>query len=398
MTGRIVPNPDIAQAILALDGADATRCFQCGMCMAVCPWTHLEAVSFPVYQTPQKVKMGAMVASEDAEEIEREVAEVYRCVGCEACLERCPHDIDMPKVMRAIRRMLVEYDSYPRELRDSVSRIQSDGNPFGEPRQGRSAVTETAKVPAYKAGMDYLLFRCCVPAYDPVAKRAARAILRCLQRAETSFGALDGSESCCSESVRRAGAEDAFQSVAGSNVAAFKEVGARKVLTTSPHCMATFVREYGEIGAELEVEHYTQVLARALDDGRIKPTKAVPKKVVFHDPCTLGRQNGVYDEPRKLLRAIPELELGEIPTFNRAESLCCGGGSGGVWIERKKGERMSDVRVQQAVDTGANVLAVACPYCHQMFEDSVKSLGATIEIRDVGELLAESLGLESPSS
>jgi Fe-S oxidoreductase len=391
MSSKIIPDSEIAEMIRAAGAMDALRCYQCGMCMAVCPWYQVDAVCFPVYQMPQAVRLGAMIASEDAAEIEHEVADVYRCVGCEACLANCPHGVDMPKVMRAIRRILVQYDNYPSELRDSVSRIQSDGNPYGESRDKRTELTTKMGVPNFDPTQEYLLFRCCAPAYDPIAKPAAQSIIRVLQQAGTTFGVLGSEESCCCESVRRAGAEDLFQTLATSNAEVFKAAGARRILTTSPHCYTTFKRDYGEVGADIEVHHYSQLFAKLIEEGRIKPQKALGKKVVYHDPCTLGRQNGIFEEPRQVLRAIPDLELVEIPIYNRADSLCCGGGSGGVWLDRPKGERMADVRIQQAVDTGAEILAVACPYCQQMFTDASKALGVDIEVKDIGELLAESL-------
>ncbi len=391
MSNKIVPDRDVAEVILEAGGTDALRCYQCGMCMAVCPWYQVTAVDFPVYRLPQSVRLGALIASEDAEEIEREVIEVYRCVGCEACLNRCPHGVDLPTVMRSIRRILVEYDSYPADLKDSVSRIQSFGNPFGEPREKRTKITDEMEVPAFEADMEYLLFRCCVSAYDPAGNRAAKGLIRSLQRAGTSIGVLGSEESCCCESVRRVGAEDVFQELAKGNIAAFTTVGARRIVTTSSHCYTTFVRDYPELGADFEYLHYTQLLDSLIKEKRLTPEKALGKKVVYHDPCTLGRQNGIYEEPRNILRSIPELEMLEFPYFNSENSLCCGGGSGGVWLERPKEERMSDVRVRQAVETGAEILAVACPYCYQMFEDSVKTLGVDLEIRDVAELLADSL-------
>jgi Fe-S oxidoreductase len=332
-----------------------------------------------------------MIASEDSAVIEREVTEVYRCVGCEACMDQCPHGIDLPKVMRSIRRLLVEYDSYPTELKDSVSRIQGSGNPFGELPEKRPQFTRKMEVPAFEAGMEYCLFSCCVSAYDPVGNRAVQGLIRTLQRSETTFGALGEEESCCCESVRKIGAEDIFQEMAKKNIATFTNAGASKILTTSPHCYTTFMREYSELSGDFEYLHYTQLLANLLEEKRLAPEKALDKKVVYHDPCTLGRQNDIYEEPRAVLRSIPKLELVEIPHFNRENSLCCGGGSGGVWLERPKGERMSDVRVQQAVATGAEIMAVSCPYCYQMFEDSVKTMGVNLEIRDVAELLADSL-------
>ena len=310
MSDKIIPDRDIAEVILEAGGTDALKCYQCGMCMAVCPWYQVTAVDFPVYQLPQSVRLGAMIASEDSAEIEREVTEVYRCVGCEACLDKCPHGIDLPKVMRSIRRLLVEYDSYPTDLKDSISRIQGFGNPFGEPRENRPKFIRKMGVPAFESGMEYCLFSCCVSAYDPVGNRAAQGLIRALQQAETSIGALGDEESCCCESVRKTGAEDVFQEIAKNNIATFKNAGARKILTTSPHCYTTFVREYSEFCSDFEYLHYTQLLAKLIEEKRLAPQKSLGKKIVYHDPCTLGRQNDIYEEPRAILLSIPELELG----------------------------------------------------------------------------------------
>lgn len=388
---KVVPDMDIREAILDAGGSEAFKCYQCGKCMAVCPWSQVDAIVFPVYRTPQAVRYGAIMASEDPDEIEREVTEVYRCVGCEACTTRCPHEISLPNIMRAIRRILVEFGSFPPELSDSVTRIQSAGNPFGEPQEARGEWAAELGVPSIEAGHDYLYFPCCVPAYDPRAKKVARDTVNLLRQADVAVGILGSRESCCGEAIRRTGAEDVFHETAATNLEAISGSGVARVLVTSPHCYCTFLREYPELGAEFEVVHQTQLLIRLVSEQKLVPKKPLAKRVAYHDPCTLGRQSDIYDEPRELLRSIPELELVEIPNFNRANSLCCGGGSGGIWLERPKGERMSDIRVQQAAATGAEVLAVACPYCLQMFEDSVKTLELDLEVRDVAELLAESV-------
>ncbi len=395
MNARIQPDWEIRDAILDMGGVDAYKCFQCGLCMAVCPWTHVESVVFPVYRTPQSVKLGAIMASEDPSEIEREVTEVYRCLGCESCSTWCPHGVSMPDVMRSIRRILVEFGSYPSELMDAVSRIQESGNPFGEPRGRRAAWAEGLGVPPFQAGMEYLYWPCCVPAYDARAAGVAQATVAILQAAEVSFGILGEGESCCSEAIRRAGAEEVFQDVAGANVAALREAGVKRMVVTSPHCYRTFDQEYGELDAPFETLHQTQLFTRLLEQQRLEPTRALDKKVVYHDPCLLGRGCGVYDEPRAVLNSIPGLELVEIPDYSREHSLCCGGGSGGVWLDRPKEERLSVIRVQQAAATGAEILAVACPYCLQMFEDSVKTSGLELEVKDVSELLAEALEMEN---
>ena len=391
MNAKITPDWDIRDAILEAGAGEAYRCYQCGNCMAVCPWYHVDAVTYPVYRIPQAVKLGAIMTSEDTAVIEREVNEVYRCVGCESCTSWCPHEVSLPNVMRAIRRILVEFGSYPAELSESVSRIQSSGNPFGEPRQNRVQWTDGIEVPEFGPDTEFLYSPCCVPAYDPRAKKVAQATVAVMTAAGLSFGTLGAAESCCCESIRRVGAEDVFQEVAGANVRAFQTAGVAKIVVTSPHCLTTFKREYGELGGDFEALHQTQVFHRLISEQRLEPRVELARRVVYHDPCTLGRMNGVYDEPREVLRSIPGLELVEIPNFAREHSLCCGGGSGGVWLERPKGERLSDVRVQQAVDTGAEILAVACPFCLQMFEDSVKTMGVDLEVRDISELLAASL-------
>jgi Fe-S oxidoreductase len=391
MSTKIIPDWDIRDAILESGGTDAYRCYQCGNCMAVCPWYQVDAVIYPVYRVPQSVKLGAIMTSEDTDVIEQEVSDVYRCVGCESCTTWCPHEVSLPNIMRAIRRILVEFGSYPSELSESVGRISSSGNPFGEPRENRGAWADALELPAFGPDTEYLYSPCCVPAYDPRARKVAEATVAILERAGVSCGTLGDAESCCGEAIRRAGAEEVFQEVAGANIEAYRAAGAKAVLVTSPHCYTTFANEYGEFGGDFEVFHQTQLFHKLLKEGRLVPQVALDKKVVYHDPCMLGRKNGIYDEPREVLGSIPGLELVEIPCFNREHSLCCGGGSGGVWLERPKGERLSDVRIQQAVDTGAEVLAVACPYCLQMFEDSVKTMSLDIEVKDVSELLADSL-------
>ena len=391
MTAIVRPDWDIRDAILDMGATDAYKCYQCGKCMAVCPWTHVESVVFPVYRMPQLVKFGAIMSSEDTAEIEREVEEVYRCVGCESCTTWCPHGVSMPDIMRGIRRILVEFGSYPSELSESVSRVHSSGNPFGEPREQRGAWAEEAEIPSFEPEMDYLYSPCCVPAYDPRAAKVANATAEVLRTAGVSFGILGDREACCGEAIRRAGAEEVFQEVAAANVTAFADAGVRKAVVTSPHCFRTFDREYPELGADFETVHQSQLFARLIERGSLNPSKELGKKVVYHDPCALGRGSGIYDEPRQVLRSIPGLELVEIPNYSREYSLCCGGGGGGVWLERPKGERLSDIRLGQAVATGAEVLAVACPYCLQMFEDSAKTMDLDIEVKDIAELLAESL-------
>ncbi len=397
---------ELRDIIVEAGATDIYKCYQCGKCASVCPWYQTEAVNFPTYKFPLAAQLGRIASSENKEELSREVTEVYRCVGCEACVDQCPQDVNIPNILRAVRRILVDYGSYPDTLKPVVSKIHNVGNPLGEPRGKRADWAKDLAIPPFQPDMEFLYFPGCFPAYDPRLRKVAISVAKILRKAGVSFGILGEKEWCCGEAIRRAGAEKIFQEAAQSNITAFKNAGVEKIVVTSPHCYTTFKNEYPELGGDFEVLHTTQLFYQLIKEGSLKPNKLKelegpndsttqrpndPIKVVYHDPCTLGRQNGIYEEPRGILCSIPGLELMEIKNFSRQFAFCCGGGSGGLWLDWPKGERMADIRVQQALDTGAEVLAVACPYCLQMFEDSVKTMNLDLQVMDVSELLAEAL-------
>lgn len=395
---------ELRDIIIEAGATDIYKCYQCGKCASVCPWYQTEAVNFSIYRFPLAAQLGRIASSENKEELSREVEEVYRCVGCEACVEQCPQGVNIPHTLRAVRRILVDYGSYPDTLKPVVSKIHNVGNPLGEPGEKRADWAKDLAIPSFQPGMEFLYFPGCFPAYDPRIRKVAISVAKILKKADVSFGILGEKEWCCGEAIRRAGAEKIFQEAAQSNITAFKNAGAEKIVVTSPHCYTTFKNEYPALGADFEVIHTTQLFYKLIKEGSLKlnklnelggPNDSTTQrlhhsiKVVYHDPCTLGRQNGIYEEPRDILKNIPGLELVEIENFSRQFALCCGGGSGGLWLDWPKGERMADVRVQQALDTGAEILAVACPYCLQMFEDSVKTMNLNLQVMDVSELLAE---------
>jgi Fe-S oxidoreductase len=287
---------------------------------------------------------------------------------------------------------LVDFGSYPETLKSVAQKIRNVGNPLGEPREKRSDWAKDINVKTYSSEMEFLYFPCCVPAYDGRIQQVAKSTALILQKAGITFGILGDKESCCGEAIRRAGAENVFKETAQTNVNVFSEAGVKQVLVSSPHCFVTFKKEYPDLGAQFEPLHTTQYLWQLIEEGRLRPEKEFKKKVVYHDPCTLGRQSGIYEEPRDILKRIPGLELLEVEEFSRNLSVCCGAGSGGLWIDWPAGERMADIRIKQLVDTGADVIAVACPYCLQMFEETVKSMNLGVTVMDVTEILFESLG------
>ncbi len=399
-------NKEIREKIIEAGGSDVYKCYQCGKCTGVCPWYQIETVELPVCRIAQTVRLGAMLISEDKEETAKETEEVYRCVGCDACVNECPHGVSIPDIIRAIRSILVNFGSYPSTLKSPISKIHNVGNPLGEPKEKRVDWAEGLDIPIFEAGIEFLYFPGCLPAYDPRLRKVAQATAQILKKAGVSFGILGEKEWCCCEAMRRAGAEYLFQEAVKTNIDAFKSAGVKKIVTTSPHCYTTFKNDYPEFGGDFEIIHTTQIFYELIKQKKLVPqglsglenpsyndktSHSSIKRVVYHDPCTLGRQSGIYDEPREVLKSIPSIELVEIENFSREYSLCCGGGSGGLWLDWPKEERIADVRVQQAVDTGAEILAVACPYCLQMFEDSVKTVNISIEVKDISELLADSI-------
>jgi len=292
-----------------------------------------------------------------------------------------------------MRRLLVPDGVVPASipnLRSVMTNIASVGNPWGQAPEDRALWAKDLEVKEFGEGTELLYFPCCYPSYDPRLKKVSQATAALLNRTGADFGILGSRENCCGESVRKAGNEDLFKRLARENIKTFIENGVRKILATSPHCYHTLRNEYSEFRVNFEVVHTSQYLFQLLNEGRLKITKEYRKKVTYHDPCYLGRHNGIYDEPREVLKKIPGLELIEMAE-SRKDSLCCGMGGGRVWMETAKGERFSDLRLQQAIGVGAEVLVTSCPYCITQFEDSRLTLkdSEALQIKDITEILQE---------
>ncbi|UCF70260.1 MAG: (Fe-S)-binding protein [candidate division WOR-3 bacterium] len=384
-------NPEIRDALVEMGAIDAYKCYQCGKCASVCPWFQVGTYEFLVFRFPLETVLGLIASSEDKDDLAREVEKLYRCVGCEACVDQCPLGVKMPQILRSARRILVDFGSYPENLKSVVQKIRNAGNPLGELRERRSDWASKAAVKNFESRMDLMYFACCLPSYDRRLQNVAMATAGILEIVGVSYGILGVKESCCGEAIRRIGAEKVYNETARSNIENFREVGVRKVLVTSPHCYVTFKKEYPDLGGEFDVIHAMEYFWNCIDSGKLTPKRSFQKKVVYHDPCTLGRQSGIYEAPRNILKSIPGLELLEVEDFSRNLSLCCGAGSGALWIDWEKGERMADIRIKQLLDTGAEVIAVACPYCLQMFEETLKAMGVDVPVMDVSEILHDSI-------
>jgi len=392
MSSSVKFNAETCQEIIELGGEDVIKCYQCGRCMPACPWNLLHRINYAVYRFPQTIKIGSIIQGEKKEDIAKETLDIFRCVGCDSCHYECPRGVNISHILRAVRRILVDYGSYPAELKSFVLRIYNTGNPFGETAEKRAAWASGLDIPRFESKLENLYFSCCVPAYDSRAKSIAQATARILKLANVSFGILGNEEFCCAEAVRRIGAEKVFQAAVKNNTEAFAKYGVKKVLTTSPHCYTIFKKEYSKYYDKFDAIHMSQFINQLIKEKKIIAKKPFNKTVVYHDPCTLGRQMGVYDEPREVLRSIPGLKLAEVPIFNREYSVCCGGGGVGTWYDWSKDERIAEFRIKQLLATGAEVIAVACPYCLQMFEETMKSMNLALPVMDIAEILYESLG------
>ncbi len=375
----IKPSSEIAQAIIEAGGEAVKSCYQCGLCTGTCPWNLVR--SFLTRRLIHEAQLGLT---------ELESEDVWLCATCGACVERCPRGVKIIDIVKSLRHIGIEWGVVPKTVKTVMTNIGTVGNPFGEAKEKRADWAKALGVKAFAPDMEYLYFSCCTPAYDPRTKRIAVATTNILKKAGVSFGILGVEENCCGESARKVGEEDIFQNLAKANIAAFKQHGVRQILVSSPHCYHTFKNEYPLLEGNFEVQHITQFLVELLKNGRIKPVRSLSKKIAYHDPCYLGRHNKIYDEPRKVLESIPGLELVELPDC-RQDSLCCGGGGGRIWMETKKGERFSDLRIEQAAKLGAGTLVTACPYCMLNFDDSLLTMGkeGLLEIKDISELVDE---------
>jgi Fe-S oxidoreductase len=375
---------EIVDAIKANGGAAFKSCFQCGLCDVVCPWNRVRIFSM------RKIVREAAFGLTDIES-----EDIWRCTTCGRCPQQCPRDVKQIESGVALRRLATEYGVFPsaaRPIRAVRGSLMGEGNPMNEARKNRANWAEGLSVKTFTEGMEILYFPGCYLSYDARLKKVASATANILNRAGVDFGILGAKENCCGESIRKTGDEEVFKRLAKENIKTFIDNGVKKILVASPHCYHTFKNEYPEFMVSFEVVHISQFLFELIREGRLELKNGYGKKVTYHDPCYLGRHNGIYDEPREVLKKVPGLELMEMPE-SRIDSLCCGGGGGRIWMETPKGERFSDLRLEHAIGAGAEVLVTSCPYCIANFEDSrlTMSVADQIEIKDITEILQEAI-------
>ncbi len=359
---------------------DLLGCIQCGRCTGGCPVTvrtNLNVRRF-VYDA---------YTAEKLEELARRV-ELWDCSTCNTCAVRCPKGLKPLDVLIGLRSLLVESGKIQPPIRDALESVFREGNPWGKPEAARYDWQKglEVKIATPDKPVDNLFFVCCTIAYDPRVQVIARNTVKLLNRAGVDYGFLSRGETCCGSEVRTLGEEYLFEELVEQNTLFLNQFQAGRLVALSPHCYATLKNFYS--GLKIPVMHYTQFLAEILVKEQFE-TGSIDKKVVFHDPCYLGKLGGIYDEPRTLLKRLGS-DLLEFER-SRERSLCCEGGGGKMWVEsNSRHERLAETRIREAHTLGAELVAVACPFCLLTLEDAVKALGyeAGIQVVDITELLS----------
>jgi Fe-S oxidoreductase len=369
-------------------GETFQSCMQCGACTGICPWNEVASYS------PRKILRDISLDRSSNVSVDEAA---WTCASCNSCVEQCPRGIGVLELIRSVRRHVVEAGSLPKSFNAPVQSLKQNSNPWAGKRENRLDWAKGAALPAYTPEHEYCLFTCCTTAYDTSAdkgsQKAGMALLRLLEHAGVSYGTLGTKESCCGDLADKIGAADVAADLAGKNTAMFLEAGVSKILTLSPHCLNSFKRDYEGL-KEIAVTHSTELLDELIREGSIKPVNRLDLKVTYHDPCYLGRHSSIYEAPRRILASIPGVTLIEMQN-NRERSFCCGGGSGGPWKDRVGKDSLGEIRITEAMATGAEVIATACPYCIRTLNESIAKLGVGNRIRvlDIAELLLQSVDL-----
>ena len=387
---------------------DGYACAVCGRCTEACPAHTTGKVLSPMHIV-ENLKEHMIAIGHQGERdaghveplplIDGAIPEqaVWDCVSCGACMEECPVVVEhIPTIMDMRRSLVLEESRIPETGMNALLSMEQRGHPWRGTTFGRTDWAAGLGVPtiAEKPDARVLFWVGCTAALEQRSQGIARSMVKVLKAAGVDFAILGDEESCSGDPARRMGNEYLYQMLAQQNVEVMNGYNIKTVVTICPHCFNTIRNEYPQFGGEYEVLHYSQFVDGLIREGRIKPVKMMDVSVAYHDSCFLGRHNGVYDEPRRVAKAIPGLRLVEMSPRCRERGFCCGAGGGHMWIEESGGERINHVRTDHFLETGADAVGVSCPFCLQMMTEGIQSKGQADakEARDVLEILADSLG------
>ena len=391
---------------------DMATCTECGRCQSQCPAWHTEKPLSPkllimAMRDHALANIGSEKVSEkivgNAHENAISLDVLWSCTTCGACVEECPVDIEHVDHIVNMRRFQVLVESeFPTELGNTFRNLEKAGNPWGANRADRDAWIKEVDFPitviesVIPEDVEYLFWVGCAGAYEERAKKTTKAVAELLYMSGVSFGVLGKKETCTGDPARRSGNEFLYQILSRENIETLQETfgtrGVKKVVVTCPHCFTTIGRDYKQQGFELQMVHHTQLLNQLVKEGRLKPiapAAAEAKKLTYHDPCYLGRHNQIYEPPRELLESAG-VAVSEMPR-NQERSFCCGAGGGRMWMEEKIGSRINLNRVDEAIATGAEEVAVGCPFCRVMISDGMVAKESSVEVLDVAQIMLRSV-------
>ena len=386
---------------------DGYACAVCGRCTDVCPANISGKILSPMHIVENLKEhtletAPGVIAGEDPQEekplIGRWIQEeaLWDCLTCGACVEECPVGVEHISTIVDMRRYLVmEQAEMPETAMNALLSMEQRGHPWRGTTFTRTDWAEGLDIPllADHPRAEVLFWVGCTAALEQRSQSVARSMASVLKRAGVDFAILGMEEGCTGDPARRMGNEYLYQIMAQQNIDTLNGYDVKKVVTICPHCFNTIKNEYPHLGGNYEVMHYSEFVSELIADGRIKPLVEMNTTLAFHDPCYLGRQNGIFDQPRAIAEAIPGLELVEMER-SRSQSFCCGAGGGHMWVEESRGRRVNHVRTDHFLDTGADTVGVSCPFCLQMMEEGIGTKGAqnSHRAKDLLEILDESLG------
>ncbi len=358
-------------------------CIQCGRCTGGCPVSTRSSLNIRklIYHSLIKIKD----KSKDLG--------MWECTTCSTCSDRCPKGVKIVDYIITMRGDEIERGKIQPTIRDTLESVLKFGNPWGRIREKRAEWMEDEGVRILKPGesVEYLYFVGCTPCYETRTQDLARSMVRVLKSISCDFAILGTKETCCGNEIKRMGEVGLFEILYEENTKLFNQIKIGTLFTTSPHCFNTFKNEYPPL--QFEIEHYTAIINKFIVNGKITFQNDFERKVVFHDPCFLGKQNEIFEEPREILRKVPGITLVEYER-SRERSLCCEGGGGRMWVESESDkERLAVTRVKDAAGLGVDVIATACPFCLLTLEDAVKTtnLEDTIKVMDIVEIVDEAV-------
>ena len=431
---------------------DGYACTECGRCNTVCPASNTGKPLFPkeiILGVKEELfaheddilgkdslwsKAGMMGGYSHKQEAHQQpliggiisTDALWACTTCRACMEICPVSIEhVPKIIDMRRSLVLEESDFPSEVTSLFNNIERNGNPWEMSNDRRAEWAAGLNVPllSENADAEVLYWVGCMGSFDQRNKKVATAIVTILQSAGVNFAILGPEERCTGDPARRIGNEYLWQVVAQQNIETLDSYGFnngearwkgngkhngqvssgkggatdaiqhRTIITACPHCFNTIKNEYPQLGGDYEVVHHTVFIDRLLTDGKIRlPEGFDQRKLTYHDPCYIGRYNDIYDEPRRVLSVLSRSGVTEMQR-NRNKSFCCGGGGGRAWMEERIGKRINQTRVNQALETGAEVVAAACPFCITMFDDGIKGVEAEgrMLVEDIAEIVARAI-------